>query len=279
VKQSITPRFLLRFDDICPTMRWTIWNDVENILKKTGVRPILAVVPDNQDEELIFDPPDALFWERVRAWQALGWTIGLHGYQHRYVTNELGMFGRTGRSEFAGLPADVQEAKLSNAVQIFREHNVSPEVWVAPAHSFDAHTVTALAKLGIRTISDGYALYPYRDSNGITWIPQQMGRFRKLSIGLWTVCHHTNDWTSREVEQFDRDLTTFASHFTSMPDVLQNYGQRRRALLDLGAAGLLRLGRRAGCFARENLRSRRLPSPAETVLESLAVPRKSQLGR
>jgi predicted deacetylase len=279
VRHSPTSRFLLRFDDICPTMKWGVWSEVEKILIRTGVKPILAVVPDNRDADLIVDPPDASFWERVRAWQARGWTIGLHGYQHRYVTNEPGMFGRMGCSEFAGLPAHVQEAKLSCAVEIFREHQVVPEIWVAPAHSLDVHTVRALANLGIRTISDGYTLYPYRDSNGITWIPQQVGRFRKLPIGLWTICHHTNDWTSRDVREFDRQLTAFTDEFTCVSDILQSYGTRNSTWLDFGAAGLLRLGRRAGRFVRENIRSRHLPSPAETVLESLTAPRKSQVGR
>ena len=279
MRHSTTSRFLLRFDDICPTMKWGVWSEVENILIRTGIKPVLAVVPDNRDAELMVDPPDAGFWDRVRTWQARGWTIGLHGYQHRYVTNESGMFGRMGRSEFAGLPESIQEAKLSCAVEIFREHNVVPDVWVAPAHSFDVHTVKALATLGIRTISDGYTLYPYRDSNGMIWIPQQVGRFRKLPMGLWTICHHTNHWTSRDVQEFDRQLTAFSDEFTSVSDVLQSFGERRRTWLDLGAAGLLRLGRRAGRFVRENLRCRPLPSPAETVLESLTAPRKSHVGR
>jgi predicted deacetylase len=274
VRQAITRRVLLRFDDICPTMRWDIWNEVEKVLVRTGVKPIVAVVPDNQDPDLTFDPPDATFWNRVRTWQENGWTIGLHGYQHVYVTKAAGMFGRMPCSEFAGLPADVQEAKLRSAVQIFREHNVVPELWVAPAHSFDANTLTALSNIGIRTVSDGYALYPYRDSRGITWIPQQVGRFRNLPFGVWTVCHHINDWTSREVAQFDHDLSNFTGHFTSVPDVLQDYRQRRRGWLDVGAAGLLQLGRRAGRVVRENLRGKSLAPPPKQVCD-LTAPRKS----
>jgi predicted deacetylase len=275
VRPFMTPQFLLRFDDICPTMRWSIWNDVESVLIKTGVRPILAVVPDNRDEDLICDPPDANFWTRVRTWQERGWTIGLHGYQHRYVTQEAGMFGRMARSEFAGLPQDVQEAKLRNALQIFREHKISPELWVAPAHSFDLNTIAALSNVGMHTISDGYALYPYQDSQGITWIPQQIGRFRNLPFGVWTICHHINDWTSREAAQFDRDLSKFTSRFTSMPDVLECYQDRRRSWMDVGAGSFLQLGRRAGRFLRENRRRRCLPSPTERVCEGFTVPRKS----
>jgi predicted deacetylase len=275
VKRPPAPRFLLRFDDICPTMRWSVWNEVENILTKTGVNPILAVVPDNRDEDLIFDPPDANFWARVRAWQERGWTIGLHGYQHRYVTQDAGMFGRTPVSEFAGLPLDVQETKLRHALQIFHEHNVFPELWVAPAHSFDARTIAALSSVGLRTISDGYALYPYRDSGGITWIPQQMGRFRNVPMGVWTICHHINDWTSREVAQLDRDLSEFGAQFASMPSIVERYRQRPRGFLDLGASGFLRLGRRAGRFLREHRTRQAESSSAKKVCEPVTVPPKS----
>jgi peptidoglycan/xylan/chitin deacetylase (PgdA/CDA1 family) len=256
-------------------MRWSVWNEVEKILTKTGVRPILAVVPDNRDKDLIFDPPDENFWARVRAWQERGWTIGLHGYQHRYVTQDAGMFGRMPLSEFAGLPQAVQEAKLRSALQIFHEQNVFPELWVAPAHSFDANTIAALMNIGLRAISDGYALYPYRDSGGLTWIPQQVGRFRNIPVGVWTVCHHINDWTSREVAQLDRDLSEFAAQFATMPSIIERYRQRPRSLLDVGTSGFLRLGRSAGRFLREH-RKRRAESPAaEKVCEPITVPPKS----
>jgi predicted deacetylase len=275
VKQPTTPRFLLRFDDICPTMKWSVWNDVENILIKTCVKPILAVVPDNRDEELILDPPNANFWTRVRAWQERGWTIGLHGYQHRYVTKDAGMFGRIARSEFAGLPLDVQEAKLRNALQIFHHESVFPELWVAPAHSFDANTVAALSNVGMRTISDGYDLYPYEDVDGITWIPQQVGRFRNMPFGVWTICHHINDWTPRDVAQFGQDLSRFTGEFASMPQILKCYQRRRRSWLDVGTSRFLHLGRRTGRFVRENLRNGAASSPAEKVCEPFGVPRKT----
>ena len=44
--------YLVRFDDICPTMNWEAWEQVENVLVSEGIRPILAVVPDNRDENL-----------------------------------------------------------------------------------------------------------------------------------------------------------------------------------------------------------------------------------
>ena len=97
------PQYLVRFDDICPTMNWSVWTQIEAELRQRNIKPILAVVPDNQDAKLRVDSPRSDFWDCVRGWQALGWTIGLHGYQHRYVTQQSGIVGLNARSEFAGL--------------------------------------------------------------------------------------------------------------------------------------------------------------------------------
>lgn len=268
-------RLILRFDDICPTMNWRIWRLLERDLYELNIRPLMAVVPDNRDRELIVSEPSVDdFWNSVRAWQKHGWTIGLHGYQHRYLTNVAGMYGRMPRSEFAGLPNEVQEIKLRNALRIFREQQVTPEVWVAPAHSFDATTIAILSKLGIRIISDGYAIYPYQDADGVTWIPQQFGRFRKLPFGVWTICCHFNSWTEGETDRFRQDLRNYRRHFTSVTDVVRSYREHRPTWLHRGANRLLELGIRIGRPIRDNLRGTRAPVPALRVAAPLGTEEK-----
>src|SRR6478672_6653645 len=95
-------QYLIRFDDLCPTMNWQVWAEIETILLESRVSPILAVVPDNRDTALMVGPPRSDFWVEVRRWQQRGWTIGMHGYQHTYVTEEAGIVGIWPRSEFAG---------------------------------------------------------------------------------------------------------------------------------------------------------------------------------
>ncbi len=74
----------------------------------------MAVIPDNRDRELMVSAPGVDdFWNSVRSWQKRGWTVGLHGYQHRYLTAVAGRYGRMPRSEFAGLPYEIQELKLA----------------------------------------------------------------------------------------------------------------------------------------------------------------------
>ena len=99
MKRQRNKFFVLRFDDICPTMRWDIWSEIEEALVSSGVKPILAIVPDNRDLVLQRGPPARDFWQRARHWQDLGWTIALHGYQHLYVARDGGLVTRRKKSE------------------------------------------------------------------------------------------------------------------------------------------------------------------------------------
>jgi peptidoglycan/xylan/chitin deacetylase (PgdA/CDA1 family) len=224
--------YLVRFDDLCPTMNWEMWSRIEPVLLEHKINPLLAVIPDNQDEKLRFAPSHSSFWEKVRKWQARGWAIGLHGYQHRFVTRQAGMVGIQRRSEFAGVPPAEQDEKLRRAVEIFRSNGVQPQVWIAPAHSFDWNTVAALQKLGIATISDGFALAPHTDSRGLLWVPQQLWNFRWRPFGVWTVCYHHNVWMGPQFTRFLRDVSAYRSAITDLPAVSSRYSRRRHTLLD-----------------------------------------------
>lgn len=225
------PRYLLRFDDICPTMDWSTWNTVEEILVAQGVKPILAVVPDNQDPTLMVDPPASDFWDRVRGWQARGWAIGLHGYQHLRVNSEPGILGFPSKSEFAGLPYEEQLHKLKLGMEIFAREGVRADVWIAPSHSFDLVTVAALRELGIRTISDGMAFAPYEDNQGTVWIPQQYAIMRPMPWGVWTFCYHLGFLSRRELDIFKKRLEQLGPRMISLGEA-RALGGRRLSPLD-----------------------------------------------
>jgi predicted deacetylase len=237
----MSAKFLLRFDDMCPTIDWDVWQKLEDIMVQEGVRPILSVIPDNQDPHLHEGPPNEQFWERVRTWQARGWTIGLHGYQHRYVSRNPGIIGLKPYSEFAGVPSEQQRAKLEQGLSIFSREGVRPDVWVAPAHSFDENTVQILINLGIRTISDGLSLYPYRDTQNVTWVPQQLWKFRSVPFGVWTICIHNHDDLYLDSDHFRRCLREYKDSMTSLPAMVAEYGKRSHSLVDGIFGGLWRL--------------------------------------
>ena len=224
--QQTDTKYLLRFDDLCPTMNWKIWSEIEAVLLERRLKPVLAVVPDNQDPGLQVDRAADDFWEHARRWQDWGWTIALHGFQHRYLTRKAGIVALRRKSEFAGLPRVQQEEKLRRGVEIFQREGIAARVWVAPGNSFDATTVSLLPKFGIRIICDGYFRFPFVCPRGMTWVPQQLFYFRPAPPGVWTVCFHHNQWTASSAAKFREDLARYGANICSLDDVLPENGQR-----------------------------------------------------
>ena len=226
-------RYLLRFDDICPTMNWVVWAEIETILMSNDIKPILAVVPENRDPKLQVDSEAADFWDRVNLWRARGWTIGVHGYRHLYVTRGQGIVGCSPKSEFSGLPKDEQLEKLTAATVIFRLHGIEPKVWVAPSHSFDRLTVQLLEVCGFSVISDGQSRWPYRRMN-LLWVPVQLAGFEPRRSGIWTVNHHHNSWDFAKVQRFREDIARYKEYIVDLEQVIATYGQRQRTFSDRG---------------------------------------------
>src|SRR5688572_10786191 len=229
-------QYLLRFDDICPTMNWHLWGKIERILVQRRLKPILAVVPDNRDPSLQVDAPATNFWDHVRAWQDRGWTIALHGFQHRYVSRNAGLVARRKKSEFAGLPKEEQRDKLRQGMQIFERERITSRVWIAPGNTFDATTVALLPEFGVRVISAGYFQFPYVCRAGMVWLPQQMHYFRPAPHGVWTVCYHHNQWDGSGVGKFCEELDRYSDSIVSLEEVLdradfQSAVRRRTTLL------------------------------------------------
>jgi predicted deacetylase len=221
-------------------MNWAVWQQIEETLDEAALKPILAVIPDSQDPCMRRWPAVKGFWDIARAWHAKGWTIALHGYQHRYVTRKAGILRINRRSEFAGLPIDEQTRKLTAACALFRSQGLEPDAWVAPAHSFDRVTVRILKDLGIRAISDGLSRLPYRCEDGMLWVPQQIWRLRRMPAGVWTVCYHHNEWSNADLEEFRRDIGIYREQITRFDEVCLAYPNRKKTAFDrLFAAALL----------------------------------------
>jgi predicted deacetylase len=227
-----TTSYLIRFDDVCPTMNWKVWDAVEIILKDHGISPIIAVVPDNQDERLNIQTPEGDFWERVRGWQASGWMIALHGHLHLYTNHLRGILKMTPQSEFAGVDSIEQERKLRAGAEIFKREQVVPQAWIAPSHSFDQTTVDLLPRIGIHVISDGLWPWPFTDSKGMTWLPCQLWDFQPRRSGVWTVCYHINTWNSTHLDRFRSDLDCYVGQVISPHDALKRHQGHRLTIQD-----------------------------------------------
>jgi predicted deacetylase len=260
-------KYLIRFDDICASMNWEIWTAIEKLLVEFDVQPLLAIVPDNRDPDLNVGAPRQHFWDDVRRWQRRGWTIGLHGYQHHFVTDHAGIIGLNRRSEFAGLPLAQQEARLQLALAILKREDVRPDVWIAPAHSFDEVTIRALKANGITTISDGLFPLPHVDAHDVFWIPQQLWRFRRMPFGVWTICFHHNAWTVNRIARFRADLERYRTSIASVDEISREYRDRAAGPFD----PLFTAAWRAAILARRECRSLRRPQRTESTPDTSTV--------
>ena len=160
-------KYILRLDDIAPNMHWENLSCLKSALKRTGVRPVAGVVPDNRDPYLLANPPcPTSFWDEIREMRDLGWEIAMHGYQHLPLTRDGGVLGLNDRSEFAGLPYEQQLDRLILGRRILEQHGLHTDVFIAPGHSFDASTIRALLESGDPTAArDGLCRLAARESS------------------------------------------------------------------------------------------------------------------
>jgi predicted deacetylase len=206
--------YYLRLDDASPFANQANWSKMENLLDKYGVKPIVGIIPDNQDPSMLKNYQQNLsFWDDALRWQSKGWLIALHGYHHLYTTTEGGINPVHQRSEFAGLPMQLQKDMLQKGCAILRSHHIEPKAFFAPSHTFDEQTVTALLEgTSIRMISDTIAWNVYW-KNGMFYLPQQAGRVRRLPFRFTTFCYHPNTMNDSAFEILESFLKKNQSKF------------------------------------------------------------------
>jgi len=186
-------KYLIRLDDACPTMDRLKWQRMEDLLGTYGVRPMVGIIPANEDPKQKIDAENPEFWTKVKTWEKKGWAIALHGYEHCYISNDglKGLNPLWARSEFAGVPLEEQKKKIREGVKVFNTNNIFPKYFFAPSHTFDENTLQALREESdIRIISDTIATRPYLKGDFV-FIPQLGGRCSEMKLpGVWTFCLH-----------------------------------------------------------------------------------------
>jgi putative peptidoglycan lipid II flippase len=212
-------RYLLRLDDLCPTMKRESWQRFEQLIEAFGLQPILAVVPDNQDPDLERDIADPDFWQKMRTLEARGAAIALHGLHHLPVGHGGGLLPLHQQSEFAGVKAETQLHWVDEGLHLLREHGLNPRLWVAPRHGSDRATLAALRAHGIEVVSDGFSQTPYRRM-GLIWLPQQLWAPVVKQEGLWTICLHPNTATEEQMERLRSFVQEHAAQFVGIDAAL-----------------------------------------------------------
>lgn len=215
-------KYLIRLDDACPTMDRHKWQRTFNILDSYGVRPLVGIIPQNDDPKLMIEPVDPEFWNKAKQWQEKGYSIALHGFNHCY-TSKKGLEGLNPlweRSEFSGIPFEIQKQKIRDGIAILNKHGLTPKYFFAPSHTFDRNTLKALKECSnIRIVSDTIATKPYRKDNFV-FIPQLGGHCKKMIIhGIWTFCLHPNTMNETNFIALEKFLQNHHSLFIGFEEI------------------------------------------------------------
>ena len=210
IKNYITENtgILIRLDDIAENMNWNLMEQSERLFDKYKIKPVLGVIPNNEDKELLAFPKKNNFWEQIRKWRDKGWEISMHGSSHVYDmdTNKKDYFSHGGKSEFFGHSLETQISKIEIGLKKFKEENIKIRSFFAPNHTYDGNTFLALKNSGINEIIDGYGLMPYIENN-IKFIPQLLYKNVSLPFGIQSTQIHLNEWTQEEFNDFEKFIT------------------------------------------------------------------------
>ncbi|HEY3703629.1 MAG TPA: DUF2334 domain-containing protein [Terracidiphilus sp.] len=215
-------QYLLRVDDLCPTVHRERWERLRALIEEFGLRPILAVVPANEDRELDASPADQTFWRQMRALQGAGAAIALHGFSHTCSASGRSLVPVHRTSEFAGISFERQRERIACGMAILRGHGLDARLFVAPRHGFDNNTLRALQEEGIGLLSDGFTRVPFV-RGGLTWIPMQLWAPVPRSSGVWTICVHPNTLHDAQIAELRTFLRSCAGQFTSVDRVLAEF--------------------------------------------------------
>mgnify|MGYP004527790839 CR=1 FL=1 len=210
-------KYIIRLDDACEKRNIKNWDRIEKMLEHYNIKPLVGIIPNCKDPMMNKYSNDENFNKRVREWLEKGWIVALHGYNHVYSTNSGGINPINYRSEFAGESLAIQKEKIRKGVAILKNMGINPQVFFAPSHTFDKNTIIALQEESdIRIISDTIAYNSY-EKYGMTFVPQQSGRVRKLPFKLVTFCYHPNTMSEKEFINLEHFIKKYNKKFISFP--------------------------------------------------------------
>ena len=207
-------KIAVRMDDIAPGMDWKKFKEFKALLDEYGIKPLIGVVPDNQDgnleraeenKEYGGDGAPEDFWAYIRKLQEQGWIVAMHGYQHVYTQKKGGVFPLNLFSEFAGLPMAEQFAMLEKGRAVLDSHGIKTDIFMAPAHSYDKNTLKALYQAGFRKITDGFGNRPYLWRQMCFYpISFRLENSLQREGGWTTMVVHANTASGKDMEKYRR---------------------------------------------------------------------------
>ena len=210
-------RFIIRLDDVHEGMNFIRFDEFMTHLDLLSIKPIIGVIPNNHDQSLISENKVSkeIFWKKIKfLFDSDKCDIALHGYDHVYVNKNRGLLKYGKKSEFSGLDYKTQYNKIKSGLDIFKEHGIKSNIFMAPSHSFDINTLKVLYDLDIKYVTDGFNLFPYKKFN-IIFIPQLFASFKNFGFGLYSVCIHLDNFSESNYLKFKSDLINHTRNVTS----------------------------------------------------------------
>lgn len=209
-------KILIRFDDICPTMDFKQFNRAVELLDKYNVKPLIGIIPNNNDIDLQIEKEHGDFWEYIKNLKEKGYAIAMHGYEHRFCSPHHGILNRRKESEFAGLPVEQQIDKIKKGKEILINHGIDTDIFFAPAHSYDKNTLKALSLCGFKYMSDGKSKKAYW-FEGIKCLPcRNAGAANISGPGYYTSVFHAHEWVrpdkSYAFDQLKKTLDKYGNY-------------------------------------------------------------------
>lgn len=232
-------KYVIRLDDACPYMDKEKWDRIEKLLDRYSIKPIVGIIPDCQDEEFRKYNIINNFWENYAVkWQNKKWIIAQHGLNHNLSIKI--------RTEYAGKSYKNQKNNLEKGNNILKNKNIKPICFFAPAHTFDDNTIRACKDLGcFQFISDGVALYPYKQ-NGMIFLPNIFDTPHKiLPFGIYTFVYHPNNMKKEDYDYLEDFIIKNREKFdVNIDTLLSEYTNRKRNILDKIISILIKLLRK-----------------------------------
>ena len=210
-------------DDIAENMNWEMFKRCEMLFNKFDIKPLLGVIPNNQDPDLLKYSKEDYFWSKVKDWQNQGWEISMHGYNHIYETetDKKDYLNLGGKSEFFGKSLEDQIKKIQQGLEVFKKKNVKIRSFYAPNHTYDLNTFKAIKHCGIKIVVDGYGLKPYSENN-LIFVPQLFYRILALPFSFQTTQIHINEWNDKDFLLFEKFINKNYEKIISFDEIIKS---------------------------------------------------------
>ena len=192
-------KILIRFDDLCPTMDYEQWGRAVTLFKELNIKPLVGVIPECKDPDLLIDDYHENFWDDVKKMQAEGYTVAMHGLYHLYDNKNRGIVNKTFHSEFAGHSYNYQFEKIKKGKELLISKGIYTDIFFAPAHSYDWNTIKALSANGFKYLSDGFT-YKAIVVDGVKCLPCLSGAKIPFTPTYKTYVFHAHEWKRAEAD-------------------------------------------------------------------------------